>query len=65
MPELTPWYPWQLSPKRRGWYDTKTTTLEMRLYWNGVEWHNTVELGDLIVWSQVGRAWRGLTQPIA
>jgi hypothetical protein len=55
--KLTPWYPPDTNPWRKGWYECKCCNL--RYFWSGKSWDNTDIGGSSL---QQNIEWRGLTK---
>jgi len=67
MIKKTDWYPSSTLPSRRGWYDVRWPSGNIRRrYWNGREWvqhpRGMVSVFNLFNKNNRG-AWRGLAQP--
>ena len=61
----TNWYPSTIKPARKGWYEIKWPSGNVRMrYWNGMEWvfHPRGQLSMFDFLGTMGY-WRGLTEP--
>src|SRR5690606_24977607 len=64
---LTPWIDWPQKPVRVGWYETRMawfgTTLERRLWWNGVDFWDSDDCGPGFQYMfSPGDQWRDLAE---
>lgn len=61
----TPWYPGDVKPVRRGWYErfySQSPELIQRWFWNGRLWMYTTFNGQFVTAVYQDRPWRGLTE---
>lgn len=56
----TPWFPPEIAPVRKGWYECAQCAIGIRHYWNGKIW--PVDNSDLGKEPRFPFRWRGLVR---